>query len=86
MSKLHKDINKMILNLKIIEQYNNFRQLGAIEDITYLREKINNLFNIKNTQELIEQFNWCADMINMYYNEIDPEFKKYILKEMTKED
>lgn len=51
--KLFKDIPRMIRNLNIIEQYNNFRQLDAAEDILYLREKVNNLYNIKDTQELI---------------------------------
>lgn len=51
--KLFKDIPRMIRNLNIIEQYNNFRQLDAAEDILYLREKVNNLYNIKDIQELI---------------------------------
>lgn len=79
--KLYKDIPRMIRNLIIIEQYNNFRQLGAEEDILYLKEKVNNLFNITNTQELIDQFTWCANMINMYYNDIEPDFKAQALKE-----
>jgi len=81
MSKLFKDVSKMIINLKIIEQYNNFRQLGAEEDIIYLKDKVNNLYNIKDTQKLIEEFNWCVKMISLYYDDIDLEFKKYILKE-----
>jgi len=81
MSKLFKDVSKMIIDLKIIEQYNNFRQLGAEEDIIYLKEKVNNLYNIKDTQKLIEEFNWCIKMVNIYYDEIEPEFKKYILIE-----
>lgn len=79
--KLFKDIPRMIRNLNIIEQYNNFRQLDAAEDILYLKEKVNNLYNIKDTQELIDQFNWCAKMINMYYDEIEPDFKSQALKE-----
>jgi len=80
MNKLYKDIPRMIRSLKIVEQYNNYNQLGAIEDIEYLRERINNLISIKNTTELIEQFTWCAKMINMYLDEIDPEFKRHFYR------
>lgn len=79
--KLFKDIPRMIRNLNIIEQYNNFRQLGAEEDISYLKEKVKNLYNIKDSQELINQFIWCANMTNMYYDEIDPDFKAQALRE-----
>ena len=81
MSKLHNDIRRLFGILNIIEQYNNFRQLGATEDIIFLREKVTNLYSIKDTQELIKEFNWCCKMCNMYYDEIDPSFKKFALEE-----
>ena len=76
MSRIHKDIPRILLYLKVIEQYNNFRQLGAEEDINYLKDKSNNLFIIKDTQELIKEFTWCCKMCNMYYDEIEPGFKE----------
>ena len=63
MSKLHNDIRRLFGILNIIEQYNNFRQLGATEDIIFLREKVTNLYSIKDTQELIKEFNWCCKTI-----------------------
>lgn len=81
MSKLHKDIPRMVRILKVIEQYNNFKQLGAAEDINYLKEKVNGLTNIKDMKELVKEFTWCAKMINSYYDIIDPEFKQIVLKE-----
>ena len=81
MSKLHKDIPRMIRSLNIIEQYNNFRQLGAKEDIDYLKKQVNELYNIKDISILVESFLWCAKMINMYLDEIEPEFKTFYLKE-----
>ena len=81
MSKLYKDIPRMIRSLNIIEQYNNFRQLGAQEDIDYLRDRVNNLVNIKDLTELIKEFTWCAKMSNMYLDEIDPDFKAFYLAE-----
>lgn len=84
--KLYKDIPRMIRMLNIISQYNNYRQLGAAEDITFLEDKTNNLYNIKDASELIKEFNYCVKMITMYFNEIDPEFKKHILKEELKEE
>ena len=81
MSKLHKDIPRMVRALKIIEQYNNYKLLGANEDIEYLKEKVNNLYNIKDIKELIESFTWCAKMINMYYNEIESDFKRLFYEE-----
>jgi hypothetical protein len=86
MNKLYKDIPRMRKNLKVIEQYNNFRQLGAEEDINYLNQKINNLLEIKDTQNLIKEFTWCCKMINIYYDEIEPEFKKQILQEEIKRE
>ena len=82
--KIYKDIPRMIRNLKVIEQYNNFRQLGAKEDIDYLKEKVNNLLNIKDMPTLIEEFTWCAKMSNIYYDEIDTEFKIHFLAEERK--
>lgn len=84
MNKLHRDIPRMIDSLSTIEQYNNYRQLGAIEDIIFLKEKVNNLYNVKDAQELIKDFSWCAKMINMYLAEIEPEFKEFMLKEQKK--
>jgi hypothetical protein len=85
-NKIYRDIPRLIRNMKIIEQYNNFHQLGAEEDIKFLREKIDNLLIIKNTTELIKDFMWCAKMTNMYIDEIDPEFKSQILKEERKKE
>lgn len=83
MSKLHKDISRMSYYIKVIEQYNNFKQLGAKEEIDFLKEKVNNLLNIKDVSKLIEEFNWCSKMINMFYDEIDSDFKKQMLKELN---
>jgi len=85
MSKLHNDIRRMIRNLKIIEQYNNFMQLNATEDILFLKQKVENLYNIKNNEELIEEFKNCANMVNSFYDQIDPEFKKKVLEDDKKE-
>lgn len=84
--KLYKDIPRMIRMLNIIDQYNNYRQLGAAEDIIFLRDKTNNLYNIKDVPELIKEFNYCVKMITMYFDEIEPEFKKHILKEELKRE
>jgi len=81
MGKLHNDIPKLLKIVKIIEQYNNFKQLGAEEDIEFLKEKIINLYNITDTLELIKDFSWCVKVTNMFYDEIDTEFKKHSLKE-----
>jgi hypothetical protein len=86
MSKLFKDVPKMIKNLQIIEQYNNFHNFGSNEDVDYLRKKVNNLYNIKDTDELVKEFMWCAKMINMYIDEIDPEFKRFFIKEERKRE
>jgi len=86
MSKLYNDISRMKYLLNIIEQYDNFTQLGASEEIIFLREKVENLYNIKDSQELIKDFTWCAKMVNMFYNEIDSEFKSHTLKETNKKD
>ena len=81
MSKLINDIHKMLGYIKIIQQYNFFSQLGNEEDIDYLRDKVDNLYYIDDTDKLIKDFEWCADMVNQLYNEVDPEFKKKLLKE-----
>ena len=81
MSKLHKDIPRMVRSLNIIEQYNNFRQLGAKEDIDYLKKRVSELYEIKDTSVLVESFIWCAKMTNMYLDEIEPDFKTFYLKE-----
>ena len=56
MSKLHKDIPRMVRALKIIEQYNNYKLLGANEDIEYLKEKVNNLYKLKAVLESLFLF------------------------------
>lgn len=84
--KLYKDIPRMLRNLIVIEQYNNFTQMGAKEEIDFIRNKVNNLINIKDSQELIKEFTWCANTINIFYNEIDPEFKKHFLEEERRKE
>jgi hypothetical protein len=74
----------MKYNMKVITQYNNFSQLGGDEDIIYLKEKIDKLLEIEDTEELIKEFTWCAKMSNMYYDEIDPKFKNHCLQEERK--
>lgn len=86
MSKLYNDIPKLKWNLKIIEQYNNFKQLGAEEEIKFLKDKVENLLNIKDIPKLIEEFNYCAKMVNMFFEQIDPEFKRYAYKEEVNKD
>ena len=75
--KLYKDIPKMKNYIHIIEQYNNYMLMGANDDIEYIKQKIENLINIKDSQLLIEEFNWCSKIVNSYYNVIDPSFKKF---------
>ena len=82
MNKLEKDINRMTLHISIIEQYNNFMQIDSKEDIDFLINKVNNILKIENTEELIEEFRYCANIINSIYNEIDAKFKLYILKSL----
>ena len=84
MSKLYNDIKRMLRYINIIEQYNNFMQLGASEDILFLKEKVNNLYNIKDSNELVNEFKYCADMVNNFYDGIDTDFKKKILEEEAK--
>jgi len=82
MARLFNEIPKMLKRLSIISQYNNFRQLGVDDDIVYLNEKITDLYDMKDdTELLIKEFNYCAKMINMLYDEIDYDFKKKILEE-----
>jgi len=81
MSKLINDIHKMLGYIRIIQQYNFFSQLGNEEDIDFLKNKVDNLCYIDDTDILIKDFEWCADMVNSLYNEVDPEFKKKLLKE-----
>jgi hypothetical protein len=78
--KLYKDIPRMIFMIQVIEQYNNQLQLGAEEDIVWLKEKVNNLLTIKDTNKLIADFIECVDIVNKYYDAIDPEWKKSIIK------
>lgn len=84
--KLYKDIPRMIRMLNIISQYNNFKQLGIAEDITYLRDKVNKIYTLTKSQEIIDEFTKCSSMINSIYNEIDYDFKKHILEEEMKEN
>ena len=81
MSKLYKDIARMPRYIRIIEQYNNFKQLNSKEEIDFLKEKVDKLLKIKDTKELVKEFTWCSNMINMLYNEIDSEFKKFAVQE-----
>ena len=75
------EIARMMRAVAIIKQYNNFRQLGAEEDIDFLKEKLEKLIASKDPKEIQKEFMWCAKMINMYWNEIEPEFKQQIAKE-----
>jgi len=70
--------------INVIEQYNNFMQLDASEDINFIKQKIENLTNIKDSKLLIEEFKYCAKIVNIYYNEIDTIFKKEMLKQERK--
>lgn len=83
-NRIYNEISRMKYNMKIIEQYNNYNLMGANEEIEYLKVRINKLMDIKNTQELIDEFKWCAKMSNMFYNEIDDEFKRACLSEEKK--
>ena len=85
-NKIFKDIPRMVRNIKVIEQYNNFMQLGATEEINYLKERVNKLLTIKDIPELIKEFTWCAKMSNMFYDEIDPEFKINFTAEEKKKE
>ena len=80
-NRIYNEIYRMKYNMKVIEQYNNFHQLGGNEDIEYLKERIDKLLEIEDSEKLIKDFEWCAKMSNMYYDEIDPEFKKSCLAE-----
>ena len=78
--KLYKDIPRMIFMIQVIEQYNNQLQLGAEDDIVWLKEKTNTLLTIKDTNKLILDFIECANLVNKYYDAIDLEWKKSIIK------
>lgn len=81
MSKLFNDILRMKRIIKVLEQYNNFKQLNLEDDIEYLKKRLDELYNIKDSSKLIESFNWCTKMLNTYYDQVDTEFKKIFLKE-----
>ena len=81
MSKLFNDILRMKRIIKVLEQYNNFKQLKLEDDIEYLKKRLDELYNIKDSSKLIESFNWCTKMLNTYYEQVDIEFKKIFLKE-----
>lgn len=81
MSKLFKEVPRMNRIIKIVEQYNNFKQLGIEDDIEYLKKRVNELYTIKDSTILIESFTWCAKMLNSYYDMIDYEFKKKIIQD-----
>ena len=50
------------------------------DEILFLRNKVENLTKISDTNKLISEFKWCADMVNSFYNEIDPKFKQEVIK------
>ena len=85
MSKLSNNIRKMKFYIKVIEEYNRFRNLGAEEDLEFLKLKVDNLFTLKDNNILIEQFEWCSKMLNMYYNEIEYDFKKKYIEDEKNE-
>lgn len=86
MSKLFNDISRMNRIIKVIEQYNNFKQLGIEDDIEYLKKRVDELYTIKDSTKLVDSFTWCAKMLNSYYEMIDYEFKKNFLKEEEEEN
>lgn len=81
MSKLYNNIKRMNRIIKVVEQYNNFKQLGIEDDIEYLKKRVNELYIIKDTTLLIESLTWCSKMLDSYYEMIDCEFKKKLTKE-----
>ncbi len=83
--KIFKDIPRMMRNLIVVEQYNNFKQMNIKDEIYYIRNKVENLINIKDTKILIEEFIWCSNIINKLYNEVDGEFKKFFIEQEKKE-
>ncbi len=86
MARLFSEVPRLLKRLQMIEQYNNFVQLGATEDIIYLKERVNNLYNLKDdVGKLIQEFNYCAEAINMFYYQIDTEFIKKVLEDEQKE-
>lgn len=85
MSKLYNDIKRMNRYIKIIEEYNNFKIIGIEEDIEYLKKRVIELYTIKDTSILLESYEWCAKMLNSYYEMIDYEYKKNFIEEEKKE-
>jgi hypothetical protein len=86
MARLFREVPRLLKRLQMIEQYNNFAQLGATEDIIYLKEKVNNLYNLKDDAEkLIAEFTYCAETVNMFYYEIDKEFIERVLADEEKD-
>lgn len=82
MSKLFNDVKKMKFQIIVLEQYNNFKQLGIEEEIKFIKEKIDNLYNIKDTNKLIEDFKHCAKMINPLYLLVEPKFILAVQKDL----
>jgi len=81
MARLFSEVPKLLKRIQMIEQYNNFTQLGATEEINYLKEKVNNLYNLKDDAEkLISEFTYCVETINLFYYQIDKEFIKKIIE------
>lgn len=62
MARLFKEIPRLLYNLKIIEYYNNFSQMGLKDEIDSLKIKVNNLYNLKdNVDELIMNYTSAKD-------------------------
>lgn len=76
MSKLNNDLKQLMRRMLIVEQYNNFHQLGAQEDITYINGKILNIPKITNTEELIKELKWVINIVDSYFYEVDKDFIK----------
>ena len=72
--KIYKDIPRMLYMLQIIEQYNNQMQLGAEDDIKYLVEKTNNILKLTNPKQIVDDFTYCAKLVNNFYQSIDNEW------------
>ena len=82
--KLYKDIPRMMYMIEVVEQYNNQMRLGAEEDISWLKEKVNDILIITDINKLITEFMECADIVNKYYDAIDPEWKIELKKAKLK--
>lgn len=86
MARLYREVPRLLKRIQMIEHYNNFAQLGAGEDIKYLKERINNLYNLKDDAEkLVTEFTYCAEAVNMFYYQIDKEFIIRVLADEQKE-